>query len=113
MPRLKSVVGNDCEHRGATWISVNALFPGCTPIGPSTVPRDCLDYITALARSWKGQTLVNVVRVRYGDASGFLYISSVISGYALQGQLAAGAASSSDVTATIPSSLVTLGGNGA
>ena len=88
------------------------FLPGCPSIGPGTVPRDRVGYITALAESWKEQTLLNVVRMRYGDAPGFLDVSSVISGYAaIQGQLAAGAAISSDLTATIPSNQVTLGGN--
>jgi hypothetical protein len=92
-------------------MALSLFLSGCTSIGPRTVPRDRVDYITALAESWKEQTLLNVVRMRYGDAPGFLDIASVISGYALQGQVAAGAAISSNLTSTIPSNLVTLGGN--
>ncbi len=84
---------------------------GCASVGPVTVPRDRVDYITAIAESWKEQTLLNVVRMRYGDAPTFVDVSSVISGYALGGQLSAGAAISSDLTSTIPRNLVTLGGN--
>ncbi len=83
----------------------------CASIGPTTVPRDRVDYINAVAESWKEQTLLNVVRMRYGDAPSFVDVSSVISAYALQGQLSAGAAISSNLTNTIPSNLVTLGGN--
>jgi hypothetical protein len=84
---------------------------GCTSVGPVMVPRDRVDYITAVAESWKEQTLLNVVRMRYGDAPTFVDVSSVVSAYAFQGQLSAGAAISSDLTSTIPRNLVTLGGN--
>ena len=40
---------------------------------------------------WKEQTLLNVVRLRYGDAPTFVDVSSVISGYTFQGQVSAGA----------------------
>jgi hypothetical protein len=88
-----------------------ALFiSGCASIGPATVPHDRLDYITSVGESWKEQTLLNIVRLRYGDAPSFVDVSSVISGYTFQGQLSAGASISSNLTNTIPSNLVTLGG---
>jgi hypothetical protein len=83
----------------------------CSSIGPVTVPRDRVDYITAIAESWKEQTLLNIVRIRYGDAPSFVDVSSVISGYAFQGQLSAGTAISSNLTSTVPWNLATLGGN--
>ena len=54
--------------------------------------------------------MLNIVRLRYGDAPSFVDVSSVISGYTFQGQLSAGASISSNLTNTIPSNLVTLGG---
>ena len=91
--------------------ALEVFVAGCASIGPPTVPRDRVNYITAVAKSWKEQTLLNVVRMRYGDAPSFLDVSSVISAYAFQGQLSSGAAISSNLTNTIPSNLVTLGGN--
>ena len=87
------------------------FITGCASIGPATVPRDRLDYITSVGESWKEQTLLNIVRLRYGDAPSFVDVSSVISGYTLTGQLSASAGISSNLTNTIPSNLVTLGGN--
>lgn len=92
-------------------LSLAPLIAGCASIGPGTVPRDRVDYITSVAESWKEQTLLNVVRMRYGDAPSFLDVSSVISAYAFQGQLAAAGQISSNLTNTVPSNLVTLGGN--
>ena len=92
-------------------LSILALA-GCGSIGPSTVPRDRIGYLAAIGESWKEQTLLNVVRLRYGDAPTFLDVSSIISGYGLQGQLSAGGQVSSDRTNTIPSSLATLGATG-
>ncbi len=83
----------------------------CGSFGPVTVQRDRLEYISAIGESWKEQTLLNVVRLRYGDAPSFMEVSSVISGYTLQGQITAGAQFSSDVTSTIPGRLATVGGN--
>jgi hypothetical protein len=83
----------------------------CASIGPGTVPRDRLDYISAIGESWKEQTLLNIVRLRYGDAPTFVDVSSVISGYTFQGQVSAGGQFSSSLTNTIPSSLGSIGGN--
>jgi len=83
---------------------------GCSSIGPQTVPRDRVDYVTGIAESWKEQTLLNIVRMRYGDAPTFVDVSSVISAYALQGQLSASGNFSSNLTSTIPSSIGSVGG---
>jgi hypothetical protein len=101
--------------RIGTWprlvLSLLALT-GCASIGPGTVSRDRVGYLAAVGESWKEQTLLNIVRLRYGDAPTFLEVSSIISGYGLQGQVSAGGQISSDRTSTIPSALGTLGAIG-
>jgi hypothetical protein len=62
-------------------------FTGCTSIGPRTVERDRFDYITAISDSWKAQMLLNMVKLRYGDAPVFLDVASVINQYGIEGSL--------------------------
>ena len=71
------------------------LITGCTHIGPKTVPRDRFDYNTAIANSWKEQTLLNIVKIRYADMPLFMEVASVVSGYTLEGSVNLGGTVSS------------------
>jgi len=86
------------------------LLAGCSSIGPPVIPRDRGDYLSSVADSWKEQTLLNVVRIRYGDAPSFLDVSSVVSSYAIQAQLSAGGVINSNLTGVAPWNTVTMGG---
>jgi hypothetical protein len=66
-------------------------FAGCAGFGPTTVSRDRFDYTEAISDSWKKQTLLNMVKIRYADAPVFLDVSSVISQYQIAGQINLGA----------------------
>jgi hypothetical protein len=60
---------------------------GCAPLGPTTVARDRFDYTTAIADSWKRQMLLNIVKIRYGDAPIFLDVASIINQYSFETEL--------------------------
>ena len=85
------------------------LLAGCAGIGPGTVDRDRFDYVNALSSSWKKQMLLNLVKIRYLDAPIFLDVSSVISQYAIEGQINLGATWRSK---SILGDSQTLGGSG-
>ena len=62
-----------------------------TSLGPQTIPRDRIDYGSAIARAGQEQMLTNLVKLRYADAPVFLEVSSIINQYALEGLVSAGA----------------------
>ena len=59
---------------------------GCATVTPQKIPVDRLEYGQVVAESWKRQTLLNVVRMRYGDAPMFLDVSSIINSYSMGGK---------------------------
>jgi len=65
----------------------------CQSVGPPTIQRDQFDYNKAISVSRKEQLLLNMVRLRYGEAPVFLSVASVISQYSIEGALTATAPS--------------------
>ena len=65
-------------------LAVVALLTGCAHLGPKSVAVDRFDYSTAIADSWKQQTLLNIVKLRYMDLPVFVDVSSVVAGYSMQ-----------------------------
>lgn len=64
---------------------------GCQTIGAGSLRRDRIDYVRAIGESWKEQTLLNIVKLRYLDPPVFMDVSSVISSYQLESQVSVSA----------------------
>ena len=67
------------------------VLAGCASVSPQHVNTDRMDYGQVIADSWKRQTLMHVVRLRYADAPVFLDVSSIINSYTVGGNANAGA----------------------
>ena len=86
-----------CPHKlVVATIAGTLALTGCTSIGPHTVTTDRFDYSTAIADSWKQQTLLNIVKLRYLDLPVFVDVSSVVAGYSLQSGVSINGMLSSD-----------------
>ena len=69
--------------------SVVALV-GCKSIGPGRVPGDRFDYSAAISDSWKRQTLLNIVKLRYMDPPVFVDVGQIVASRTLSGSVSVG-----------------------
>ncbi len=61
------------------------LTSGCIhpKVGPQSLPRDRELYSISLADSWKEQTLLNIIKVRYLDPPVYVDVGSIVASYTL------------------------------
>jgi hypothetical protein len=78
-----------CRQRWILVVLALLAAAGCTSVDPERVTADRLEYGTVIADSWKRQTLLNVVRLRYADAPVFLEVASIINSYSVGGRASA------------------------
>jgi len=90
------------------FVAASALLTGCSHLGPRTVAVDRFDYSTAIADSWKQQTLLNIVKLRYMDLPVFVDVASVVGGYSLETGFTVGG--SLPQNAALGGNTATLGG---
>jgi len=80
-------------------------------IGPKTIPDDRFKYSSALSESWKQQTLLNIVKLRYMDLPVFMDVAQIVSGYSMETGVNVGS-DFSDVSGGSASGSLNLGGSG-
>jgi hypothetical protein len=73
--------------RAAALFTLLISLAGCASIGSRKIEPDRASFTNAIGESWKSQMLLNIVKIRYGDAPVFLDVASVISSYAMEEQL--------------------------
>ena len=61
-------------------LSVTGCF---RPVGPQSVARDRHLYAASLSDSWKEQTLLNIVKMRYFDTPVFVDVGNIVASYSL------------------------------
>ena len=80
-----------CQRMKYSGVLLLLVLAGCVRVPAARVTVDRMDYGQVIAESWKRQTLLNVVRLRYADAPVFLDVASVINSYSVAGTASGGA----------------------
>ncbi len=77
-------------------LAASLILAGCSSIGPGTVTRDRFDYSASISESWKRQSLLNIVKLRYLDPPVHIEVGQVVAGYSLETDVSLGASLESE-----------------
>jgi hypothetical protein len=69
---------------GTSVVVITLCCAGCARLGPRTIRGDRFNYNEAGAQSAKEQVLLNLVRLRYGEAVYFVELDGMLSQYTLE-----------------------------
>ena len=93
----------------AAVLAAPLVLSACSSFAPERLYQDQIGYSESLGDSQKAQTLLNVVRLRYGDFPVFLKTTQVISGYSLQQTVGASLVPSAGWNSVVGTPGVTVG----
>src|SRR6267154_4633089 len=74
-------------HQGGVLLII--LLTGCRNLGPHTIPGDRSEYSNAIGESWKRQTLLNIVKLRYLDPPIFVDVGQIVASRSLSQNITA------------------------
>src|SRR5215469_18780874 len=74
-------------------------------LGPQSLPRDRAAYSLSLSDSWKEETLLNIVKVRYIDPPIFVDVGSIVASYSLSQNASVGGMIDGSSNATLNGSV--------
>ncbi len=77
--------------RSEFFILLLFAMASCKSMGPRTIPQDGFNYNDRIAQHQQEQMLLNIVRLRYGEAPLFMNVNSMINQYSRQGNAGIGA----------------------
>ncbi len=69
------------DMRVAALCAVLIVLFGCTSVGPQRLEQDRFNYNAAISDSWRVQSLLNIVKLRYLDWPVFLEVEQIVAQY--------------------------------
>jgi len=91
MPRMRAPRARATRRWGVLpGVLLACSSVSCAGFGARTVPTDRFEYSSSISESWKRQTLLNVVKLRYLDTPIFVDVGQIVAGYSLETALNAG-----------------------